>query len=255
MTPFSRIVIQAVLVRGDRLRHTASKRFADRVGERMKAKHLQPNYSPGHHRQTSLMDAVADLYVCAHGTAFMGSYGSSFSDTILHLRTARGTPSKEDRHIIYRDQDWANPRVVRAAGYTRFEAAEERGQLRRTKTNREMTVGGRAASHPSSDLSHTDRKHKTTLTTLLFTQAAASRAYIRLSEPTPSFAICEHERLDHRAGVHRAAHRESKAAATITVLDQLEPTFVVTLSLMRARRLARAVRLLAAELVAIKRLA
>ena len=85
-----------------------SKRFADRVGVRMKAKHLQPNYSPGHHRQTSLMDAVADLYVCAHGTAFMGSYGSSFSDTILHLRTARGTSSQEDRHKIYRDQDWAN---------------------------------------------------------------------------------------------------------------------------------------------------
>jgi len=86
-----------------------SRRFADRVGERMTARHLQPRYSPGHHRQTSLMDAVADLYVCCFATAFMGSYGSSFSDTIAHLRAARGTSSEEDRHKIYRGPvDWAN---------------------------------------------------------------------------------------------------------------------------------------------------
>ena len=43
-------------------------------------------FSLGELRQTSLIDAVVDLYVCASSHFFKGSHGSSFSETIMHLR-------------------------------------------------------------------------------------------------------------------------------------------------------------------------
>ena len=37
-------------------------------------------------RQTSLQDAVVDIYICAGANYFLGSNGSSFSDLINNLR-------------------------------------------------------------------------------------------------------------------------------------------------------------------------
>ena len=45
-----------------------------------------PEFTPGKLRQTTLSDAVVDLFVCASSEHFLGSYGSSFSETISHLR-------------------------------------------------------------------------------------------------------------------------------------------------------------------------
>ena len=79
-------------------------RFASRYAARMRAP--PPDYQPQRHRQTSLMDAAVDLFACAEARHFMGSYGSSFSDAILHLRTVRGRTSVGDRHDVAPDQDW-----------------------------------------------------------------------------------------------------------------------------------------------------
>lgn len=52
-------------------------------------------------RQTETRDAVVDLYVCAGAHAFAGSFGSSFSDTIAHLRAVRGVAHPdEDEHAL-----------------------------------------------------------------------------------------------------------------------------------------------------------
>jgi hypothetical protein len=37
-------------------------------------------------RQTSIQDAVVDMYVCSYAKEFEGTIGSSFSDTINYLR-------------------------------------------------------------------------------------------------------------------------------------------------------------------------
>ena len=41
-------------------------------------------------RHTAVADAVVDLFVCVESSSFMGTLGSSFSDTIWLLRRARG---------------------------------------------------------------------------------------------------------------------------------------------------------------------
>lgn len=51
-------------------------------------------------RQTTLQSAVVDLFACAEASAFRGSTLSSFSDTIVHLRRARGLASAEDAHTM-----------------------------------------------------------------------------------------------------------------------------------------------------------
>jgi len=51
-------------------------------------------------RQTELRDAVCDLFVCAAARVFAGSYGSSFSDTIMHLRHVHGSTHDQDEHIL-----------------------------------------------------------------------------------------------------------------------------------------------------------
>ena len=48
-------------------------------------------------RHTSVADAVVDLFVCAGATAFMGTRGSSFSDTIWCLRRLNGL-ARPDEH-------------------------------------------------------------------------------------------------------------------------------------------------------------
>ena len=51
-------------------------------------------------RQTSLFDAAVDLLTCAAAEVFKGSYSSSFSDTIAHLRTVNGRNHPEDEHTF-----------------------------------------------------------------------------------------------------------------------------------------------------------
>ena len=45
-------------------------------------------------RHTAVADAVVDLFVCVESSSFMGTLGSSFSDTIWLLRRARGQHSQ-----------------------------------------------------------------------------------------------------------------------------------------------------------------
>lgn len=52
------------------------------------------------HRQTPLSDAVTEIFTCVRAAAFCGSYYSSFSDTIMRLRIARGTASTADKHDL-----------------------------------------------------------------------------------------------------------------------------------------------------------
>ena len=84
-------------------------RFAEKYAARLVGATAERRaaYNPWRHRQTSLQDAVMDLFLCARSTLFMGSYGSSFSDTIAQLRASRGTVSPADRHTMYQDADWA----------------------------------------------------------------------------------------------------------------------------------------------------
>ena len=44
-------------------------------------------------RQTPLRDAIIDLFVCASSDSFLGSFGSSFSETITHLRSSQKRPA------------------------------------------------------------------------------------------------------------------------------------------------------------------
>ena len=61
-------------------------------------------------RHTSLQDAVVDLYTCAAASVFQGCLGSSFSDTIAHLRIVQGTAHPDDRHSLLRPgKDWVDP--------------------------------------------------------------------------------------------------------------------------------------------------
>lgn len=76
-------------------------RLTSRHGARVRV-HRAISPRPGALRQTSLKDAVLDLLVCAASRIFMGSHGSSFSDTIAHMRATRARASADDRHVIMR---------------------------------------------------------------------------------------------------------------------------------------------------------
>lgn len=58
------------------------QKFIDKYGDRLIYKKIEDNNDI---RQTSLQDAVKDMYICAGATYFMRSPGT-FSDTIIHLR-------------------------------------------------------------------------------------------------------------------------------------------------------------------------
>jgi hypothetical protein len=58
------------------------KKFIDKYGDRLIYKKIEDNDNL---RQTSLQDAVKDMYVCADAKYFMRSPGT-FSNAILHLR-------------------------------------------------------------------------------------------------------------------------------------------------------------------------
>ena len=52
-------------------------------------------------RQTSLRDAVTDIFVCAAADGpFKGSWTSSFSDTIYRIRQAHARAHPADEHEI-----------------------------------------------------------------------------------------------------------------------------------------------------------
>ena len=61
------------------------QKFFDLYGDRLVYKKIENNTNL---RQTSLLDAVKDMYVCADATYFMRSHGS-FSNTIEHLRNLK----------------------------------------------------------------------------------------------------------------------------------------------------------------------
>jgi hypothetical protein len=61
------------------------KKFIDMYKDRMIYKEISDQNYNDSIRQTSVQDAVVDIYVCASATYFMRSFGS-FSDTIYHLR-------------------------------------------------------------------------------------------------------------------------------------------------------------------------
>ena len=74
-------------------------------------------------RLTPLRAAVIDLFVCAAAEAFKGSSYSSFSDTIKHLRTNRGTSAARpdlDEHEMMEPHidmpDFEERRLKRGAG-------------------------------------------------------------------------------------------------------------------------------------------
>ena len=58
------------------------QKFIDKYGDRLIYKKIEDNENI---RQTSLQDAVKDMYVCAGATYFMRSPGT-FSNTIMHLQ-------------------------------------------------------------------------------------------------------------------------------------------------------------------------
>ena len=76
------------------------RRFARRFGSSSKPLHHKPIASRVDLRQTEVRDAVIDLFCCAGARVFAGSYGSSFSDTIVQLRSVRGTTHEEDEHVL-----------------------------------------------------------------------------------------------------------------------------------------------------------
>ena len=51
-------------------------------------------------RQTRLFDAAVDIFSCAAADVFKGSYSSSFSDTIAHLRNVSGRTHRADEHVL-----------------------------------------------------------------------------------------------------------------------------------------------------------
>jgi hypothetical protein len=57
--------------------------FIKKYGDRLVIKKIVPSKEL---RQTSIQDAVVDMYICVDAKYFLGSHGSSFSDSILYLR-------------------------------------------------------------------------------------------------------------------------------------------------------------------------
>ncbi|KAL1500192.1 hypothetical protein AB1Y20_012861 [Prymnesium parvum] len=97
--------------------------FLRRYGERV---YVSEPISHAHAlRQTSVATALVDLYTCAAACRFKGTPRSSFSDTILQLRQAKGTASIDDEHTVVRmgdntdcsvDLDAVTEQVLTAAG-------------------------------------------------------------------------------------------------------------------------------------------
>ena len=57
--------------------------FVKKYGDRFIVKLIEPN---NNFRQTSVQDAVVDIFVCVDAKYFLGTFGSSFSDTIYQMR-------------------------------------------------------------------------------------------------------------------------------------------------------------------------
>lgn len=75
-------------------------RLLARFGDRVRAlKPIRKDDARGF-RQTPLSDAVTEIFTCVAARAFKGSYCSSFSDTIHHLRLVHGTRSQRDEHAV-----------------------------------------------------------------------------------------------------------------------------------------------------------
>mmetsp|Transcript_27742 Transcript_27742/g.84676 ORF Transcript_27742/g.84676 Transcript_27742/m.84676 type:complete len:286 (+) Transcript_27742:161-1018(+) len=71
--------------------------LSDPVGEEFEAADV---CSAGASRHTSIQYAVVDLFTCVEATHFMGTYLSSFSDTIYLIRRMRGFDTSNDEHIV-----------------------------------------------------------------------------------------------------------------------------------------------------------
>jgi len=77
--------------------------FKRRFGPRLAS--LVPIAKSGAMRQTSLREAVVDLFTCvAADGPFKGSWQSSFSDTIARLRALHGRAQPDDEHEL---ADWS----------------------------------------------------------------------------------------------------------------------------------------------------
>jgi hypothetical protein len=61
------------------------KKFIDMYKDRMVYKKINNNNYNNSIRQTSVQDAIVDIYVCANAKYFMKSFGS-FSDMIIRIR-------------------------------------------------------------------------------------------------------------------------------------------------------------------------
>jgi hypothetical protein len=57
--------------------------FINKYNDRLIIKKIIPSKNL---RQTSVQDAVVDIYICAGAKYFMGSIGSSFTDLINYIR-------------------------------------------------------------------------------------------------------------------------------------------------------------------------
>ena len=57
--------------------------FIKKYGDRLVMKKIVPSNEL---RQTSIQDAVVDMYICVGAKYFIGSIGSSFTDSILYMR-------------------------------------------------------------------------------------------------------------------------------------------------------------------------
>lgn len=82
---------------------TTQQCFKDRFGDRLCALDeiavpSDKDRAKHEFRHTPVSRAVAEMFVCAEATIFKGSYYSSFSDTIMHLRRVRGAVHEQDEH-------------------------------------------------------------------------------------------------------------------------------------------------------------
>eukprot|EP00316_Scyphosphaera_apsteinii_P023721 CAMPEP_0119320860 /NCGR_PEP_ID=MMETSP1333-20130426/53762_1 /TAXON_ID=418940 /ORGANISM="Scyphosphaera apsteinii, Strain RCC1455" /LENGTH=328 /DNA_ID=CAMNT_0007327681 /DNA_START=8 /DNA_END=990 /DNA_ORIENTATION=+ len=83
--------------------HANNEHESDAIARKEGAKHVEnfvPEKQCSDARHTAVRDAVVDLYVCAEARHFKGTFLSSFSDTILQLRRARGRFNSADEHSV-----------------------------------------------------------------------------------------------------------------------------------------------------------
>lgn len=74
-------------------------RIVEAFGQRMRAV-PRMNASSGL-RQSTLRDAVVDLFLCAAADGpFKGSWTSSFSDVIVKIRRSHGRAHPADEHVV-----------------------------------------------------------------------------------------------------------------------------------------------------------